>query len=88
MGLFRVSPPVDPENPASPKAKMPPSEATSQYCFLAPGGTFAAESLLGPEVPVIDEFTESVAVMVWLPAVWKVAWELKVWTPLSRPTKV
>ncbi len=30
MGLLRVIPPVEPWNEASPKAKMPPSEATSQ----------------------------------------------------------
>ena len=31
MGRLRVMLPVEPKNPASPKAKMPPSEATSQY---------------------------------------------------------
>ena len=31
MGLFRRSDPVEPKKPASPKLKMPPSEATSQY---------------------------------------------------------
>ena len=41
-----------------------------------------------PEVPVIDGATESVPVMVWLPAVARVAPELKVWTPLSPATKV
>ena len=30
MGLFRATAPVEPKNPASPKAKMPPSEATNQ----------------------------------------------------------
>ncbi len=29
-GLFRVIAPVEPKNPASPKLKIPPSEATSQ----------------------------------------------------------
>ncbi len=31
IGWFRVSLPVDPWNRAEPKAKIPPSEATSQY---------------------------------------------------------
>ena len=31
MGLFSLMLPVEPWNPASPKEKMPPSEATSQY---------------------------------------------------------
>ena len=43
---------------------------------------------ISPDVPVIDGVTESVPVMVWLPAVAKVAPELKVWTPLSPATKV
>jgi hypothetical protein len=30
MGLLSGSPPADPKNPASPKLKIPPSEATSQ----------------------------------------------------------
>ena len=30
-GWFRGWPPIEPENRASPKAKMPPSAATSQY---------------------------------------------------------
>ena len=30
-GSFRTVPPVDPKNGASPKVKMPPSAATSQY---------------------------------------------------------
>ena len=31
MGLFSGLPPMEPWNAASPKLKMPPSEATSQY---------------------------------------------------------
>ena len=31
MGLLSAMLPVDPQNLASPKEKMPPSEATSQY---------------------------------------------------------
>ena len=31
MGLLSFTLPVDPENAAFPKAKIPPSEATSQY---------------------------------------------------------
>ena len=31
MGALRCMPPVEPKNEASPKLKMPPSEATSQY---------------------------------------------------------
>jgi hypothetical protein len=31
MGLFRWIDPVEPRKTASPKAKMPPSDATSQY---------------------------------------------------------
>src|SRR5579871_3948172 len=31
MGALSFRPPVDPRNVASPKAKMPPSDATSQY---------------------------------------------------------
>src|SRR6266581_155911 len=40
MGLLRRIDPVEPKNAASPKAKMPPSEATSQYPLpgLLPGG--------------------------------------------------
>jgi hypothetical protein len=30
-GLFTLSDPAEPRNPASPKLKMPPSAATSQY---------------------------------------------------------
>jgi hypothetical protein len=30
IGLFRVIAPVEPKKPASPKAKIPPSEATNQ----------------------------------------------------------
>ena len=30
MGLFSAMPPMDPKKPASPKLKIPPSEATSQ----------------------------------------------------------
>jgi hypothetical protein len=30
IGLLRRVPPIEPRNVASPKAKMPPSEATSQ----------------------------------------------------------
>ena len=33
IGLFSFMAPVDPKNRASPKAKMPPSEATIQYPF-------------------------------------------------------
>jgi hypothetical protein len=29
-GAFKLSDPVEPENAASPKVKMPPSDATSQ----------------------------------------------------------
>src|SRR2546429_240973 len=31
IGLLSESAPVEPKKPASPKAKMPPSDATSQY---------------------------------------------------------
>ena len=31
MGLLRWMDPVDPQKPASPKLKMPPSDATIQY---------------------------------------------------------
>src|ERR1035437_3832122 len=31
MGLLSGSPPADPKNPASPKLKIPPSDATCQY---------------------------------------------------------
>ena len=31
MGALRCMPPVEPKNEASPKLKMPPSAATSQY---------------------------------------------------------
>ena len=31
IGLFRCWPPMEPKKPASPKLKMPPSDATSQY---------------------------------------------------------
>jgi hypothetical protein len=30
IGLFSLMLPVEPKNPASPKAKIPPSDATSQ----------------------------------------------------------
>ena len=31
IGLFNLMAPVDPKKAASPKAKIPPSDATSQY---------------------------------------------------------
>ena len=48
----------------------------------------AADTVTIPEVPVIEEVTESVALMVWLPAVTRVALELKVCTPMSPAKKV
>lgn len=36
----------------------------------------ADETVMALAVPLIDEVTESVAVMVWLPAVFSVAWKL------------
>ena len=48
----------------------------------------AAVTMTGADVPVIDWIIESVTVMVWFPAVARVAPEVKVWAPLSPATKV
>ena len=50
--------------------------------------TFAGDTVIVPEIPVIGGVTESVAVMVCLPAVARVTPEVKVWTPPSPATKV
>ena len=48
IGLLRWMPPADPKNPADPKLKMPPSDATSQYppslplCAMPTMGLFSA----------------------------------------------
>jgi hypothetical protein len=47
-----------------------------------------AETAMVPEVPVVPEETVSVAVMVWLPTVLRVAPEVNVWTPLSPARNV
>ena len=54
MGWFSLIDPVEPKNPASPKAKMPPSEATSQYPPLsgvAAMATIGLFSLIDPVEP-------------------------------------
>ena len=45
-------------------------------------------TVIGVLVPVIEPVTVSVAVTVRLPAVLSVTPLVKVWTPLSPPTKV
>src|SRR5712691_2154344 len=42
IGLLSLVPPAEPRNWASPKAKTPPSEATSQYPFRLGGGAVRA----------------------------------------------
>ena len=56
--------------------------------MASPGVTSPPMTAIGPDVPVIDGVTESVAVMVCRPTVARVAPEPKVWTPLSPATKV
>ena len=43
MGLLSLMLPADPKNPASPKLKTPPSEATAQYPL--PSGVFAPPTM-------------------------------------------
>ena len=54
MGLLRLMPPADPKNPADPKLKMPPSDATSQYppslplCAMPTMGLFSGDPERSP----------------------------------------
>ena len=47
----------------------------------------AALTVIAPLVPRSEAFTVSVAVNVWLPAVFRVAPSVKVWTPSSPATR-
>src|SRR5665647_2844217 len=51
-GRLRDSDPVDPWKPASPKAKIPPSEATSQYPFPEEVGAIPTTGRLRVSDPV------------------------------------
>src|SRR6202163_4045899 len=53
MGPPSVVPPMDPKNPASPKAKTPPSDAKSQYPSPSGVAAMATTGLLS-RVPPID----------------------------------
>ncbi len=62
MGALSAWPPREPKKPASPKSKMPPSEATSQYpppSGLAAMPTIGALSGVPPMEPKKPAFPKS-----------------------------
>jgi hypothetical protein len=73
--LLKASSAVTLKLKATPDAAV--AGATTAKCVAAP-----AETVMAPDVPVIEAVTVSVAVTVWLPAVFKV--RLKLPTPLTR----